>query len=143
MGKYFTIAELTYSAAAKKKKIDNTPNEIETKHLEELIEVLDKIREDWGSPILVNSGYRCEKLNKLIGGSKTSAHRCGYAVDMEPKNGKKKEFHKFVEKWLLNHHVAWDQLINEYPDSNGVPGWTHLGIKNCSGNQRRQSFTIK
>lgn len=142
MGKYFSIAELTYSASARRKNIDNTPNEEITAHLNELIGVLDRIREDWGSAIIVSSGYRCERLNKLIGGAKNSAHKYGWAVDIEPKNGKNKEFLKFFEKWLLDNNQPWDQLINEYP-VDGVPAWIHFGLKNKDGKQRRQVFTIK
>lgn len=142
MGKYFTIAELTYSAAAARKKIDNTPNEEELAHLNELIEVLDRIREAWGSAIIVSSGFRCERLNKILGGAKNSAHKYGYAVDIEPKNGKNKEFLKFLEKWLLDNNQPWDQLISEYP-VDGVPAWIHFGLKNKDGKQRRQVFTIK
>ena len=141
MGKYFTIKELTYSATAKRKGINNTPDEVTISHLEELIEVLDKIREAWGSPIIVSSGYRCERLNKVLGGAKYSAHKYGYAVDLEPRNGKNKEFLKFLERWLLDNNQPWDQLINEHP-IDGIPAWIHFGLKNKDGRQRRQMFTI-
>jgi uncharacterized protein YcbK (DUF882 family) len=73
MGKYFTIKELTKSSVATKKKISNTPTkEIENK-LEALIEnVLDPLRELYGKPITVNSGYRCPALNKAVGGVSNS-----------------------------------------------------------------------
>ena len=65
--KYFTIEELCYSDTAKKHKIDNTPNEEIIEHLTEFTEnVLDKLREVWGSPIKVSSGYRCDELNKKL-----------------------------------------------------------------------------
>lgn len=138
MGKYFTVKELCASETAKKKKIDNTPSPEVREHLEELIVVLDQIREAWGSPIIITSGYRCPKLNTAVGGSKTSSHMTGYAVDMHPKTGNNRTFHRFVEKWLLDNNVGFDQIINEYDYS-----WTHLGIKNSEGKQRRQSFSIK
>lgn len=144
MGKYFTIEELTKSETAKRLGIDNTPSPEIIEHLEELIAVLDKIREAWGSAIIVSSGYRCPELNKACSkSSKTSAHMSGYAVDMHPANGEKKKFHRFVERFLLDNHIGFDQIICEYPDKNGVPSWTHLGIRNSEGKQRRMSFTIK
>jgi len=141
--KYFTIKELTDSTTAKRKKIDNTPSEEIVEHLKELIEkILDPLREAWGSPIVVTSGYRCEKLNRLVGGVPTSAHRFGYAADIHPVNMKNKEFLEFAQKWLKDNKVAFDQLLNEYPDKNGVPSWIHIGIRNKNGNQRKQVKVI-
>lgn len=152
MAKYFTLEELTYSATAVRKGIDNTPTENAKKNLIELMEVLDGIREawtvickdnNWGTAaIVVNSGYRCNALNKAIGGSKTSAHVIGSAVDFEPKNGRNKEFYDFLDTYLLVNDIMFDQLINEKP-VNGIPSWVHLGLKNQKGEQRRTVFTIK
>lgn len=142
MSKYFTMSEMTYSATARKKGIDNSPNAEIKSHLEELMEVLDRIREDWGSPIIVSSGYRCERLNKVIGGAKNSAHLYGYAADLQPKNGENKKFLRFLEQWVLNNQQPWDQIISEYP-VNGVPAWIHFGLKNGKGEQRRMVFSVK
>ena len=150
MAKYFTIEELTYSATAVNKGIDNTPPEDVKNNLLELMEMLDGIREgwtdlcqtnDWGTgSIIVNSGYRCDALNKAIGGSKTSSHKLGTAADIEPKNQRNKEFYDYCKKYLEDKQ--FDQLINEKP-VNGVPSWVHLGLKNGKGEQRRMVFTIK
>ena len=148
MSQYFTLDELTRSATADKLGIDNTPKEKYIQdNLIELMDFLDGVREawaimceekSWGSPaIVVNSGYRCDALNNAIGGSKTSAHSIGAAADIEPANGKNKEFHRFVEKYLLDNHIPFDNLINEYNYS-----WTHLGLKNREGKQRRLSFSL-
>ena len=148
MSQYFTFSELTKSSTADKLGIDNTPKEKYIKdNITELIEVLDGVREawtikcdenEWGSAaIVVNSGYRCEALNKAVNGSKTSAHVIGAAADIEPTNGKNREFHRFVEKYLLDNHIPFDNLINEYNYS-----WTHLGLKNREGKQRRLSFSL-
>ena len=148
MNQYFTLGELTRSATADKLGIDNTPKEKYIQdNLIELMDFLDGVREawtvmceekSWGNPaIVVNSGYRCDALNNAIGGSKTSAHSIGAAADIEPANGKNKEFHRFVEKYLLDNHIPFDNLINEYNYS-----WTHLGLKNREGKQRRLSFSL-
>lgn len=151
MSKYFTIQELCHSDKADELGIINIPNEQETKHLEELIEVIDKIREEWttlckknkwgSAAIKTNSGYRCPQLNKAIGGSKTSAHMLGYAIDFEPVNQHNKEFYDFCKEYLLNNDIAFDQLINEKPKC-GIPSWVHFGLKNRYGQQRQQIFTM-
>ena len=86
---YFTVDELCASDTAKKYGIDNTPNPTIITRLQRLINFLNPIREAWGSAIKVTSGYRCEKLNCLVGGSKTSSHTIGYGVDLIPLNGKR------------------------------------------------------
>ena len=81
--KYFTLKELTRSTTATAKGIDNTPTPEVEKNLTLLVEnVLDPLREIYGKPITVNSGYRCPELNKAVGGSKTSDHVKGFAADI-------------------------------------------------------------
>ena len=81
--KYFTLTELTHSVTAKAHSIDNTPMAGAVPLMVELIDkVLDPIRERWGVPIYVNSGYRSPELNKLVGGAKTSYHLRGMAADI-------------------------------------------------------------
>jgi len=80
---YFTIAELTYSNTAEEKKIDNEPNFEQKHNLQKLIDViLDPIRDKYGKSIISTSGFRCVKLNKLIGGVSTSDHLKGKADDI-------------------------------------------------------------
>lgn len=147
MGKYFTIEELTKTNTG----LDNTPNEQITSNLNELIEVLDGLREAWTSlcninkwgaaSIVVNSGYRSEAVNKAVGGSKTSSHKTGWAVDIEPRNQRNKEFYEFCKDYFNNNNILFDQLINEKP-RNGIPSWIHLGLYNSKGEQRHQIFTL-
>ena len=81
--KYFTIAELCRSATARRLGIDNTPPASAVKALTVLVdEVLDPLREAWGGPIRVNSGYRCPELNEAVGGTPTSQHQRGKAADI-------------------------------------------------------------
>ena len=81
--KYFTIAELCRSATARRLGIDNTPPASAVKALTVLVdEVLDPLREAWGGPIRVNSGYRCPELNEAVGGTPTSQHQRGEAADI-------------------------------------------------------------
>lgn len=137
--KYFTIEELCQSETAERLDIDNTPSEEIIKHLEFLIEcLLDPIREAWGSAIIVNSGYRCEELNKAIGGSKTSVHKLGWSADIRPKNGKMEEFKEFIVEFIKTR--IWDQCILE---RSGDIEWVHISLFNNSGKQRRQIFELE
>lgn len=81
---YFSISELTYSSKARELHIDNTPFSYSIiDNLTNLIEnLLDPIREMWGKPLHVNSGYRCLALNKAVGGKPTSQHLKGEAADI-------------------------------------------------------------
>lgn len=154
MAKWFTFSEFTKSATADKLGIDNNPKEEYIQdNIIELMQVLDGVREEWGkkceenswgnAAIVVNSGYRSDALNEAINGSKTSAHSIGAAADIEPKNQRNKEFLRFLEQYLLDNHIPFDQLISEHPDKNGVPSWIHIGLKNRQGKQRQMVFTIK
>ena len=73
--KYFSISELISSATALREGIDNRPNKCAYHLLHVLVDqLLDPIREAWGEPIVVSSGYRCKELNTLVGGAKNSHH---------------------------------------------------------------------
>ena len=83
MAEFFTKSELTRSDTARTLKIDNTPTPEASAALDALMwNALDPIRRMWGKPIIVNSGYRCPKLNAAIGGSATSQHMKGEAADI-------------------------------------------------------------
>lgn len=134
---YFTIDELCASDTAKKYGIDNTPNPTIITRLQRLINFLNPIREAWGSAIKVTSGYRCEKLNCFVGGSKTSSHTIGYGVDLIPLNGRMSEFKKFIVDYMKNK--MFDQCIIE---KSGKTEWVHIGLYNLKGQQRRMIFNI-
>lgn len=83
MGKYFTIDELCRSEKAKELGISNLPSTENVVYMRRLIEaILDPIREKWGKPIHVSSGFRNLALNKAVGGVSNSHHLCkkGYAA---------------------------------------------------------------
>ena len=117
--KYFTIKELCKSSTAIQKGIDNTPNSEIVNNLKKLVEyILDPLRERYGKPIHVNSGYRCDALNKAVGGSKTSQHRYGLAADITA--GSKFENRRlFILAQKLD--LPYDQLIDEKGYS-----WIHI-----------------
>lgn len=138
--KYFTIEELCYSETGKLRGIENIPSEEEKQNLIEFVnDILDPLREEWGSAIRVNSGFRSLPLNRALKGSSTSVHPLGYAVDIVPANGNMKKFQSFVEEFLSERE--YDQLIFEKP-RNGIASWIHIGYKNRNGEQRKQTFTL-
>lgn len=86
------MAELTKSETAMRRKIDNTPTEAVKKNLTALVDkVLDPLREAWGQPIIVSSGYRCPKLNRAVGGVASSQHTLGQAADIHTVSDKPSE----------------------------------------------------
>ena len=109
--KYFTITELSKSSTATQKRIDNTPNPSIIKNLESLVEnILDPLREKFGKPIIVNSGYRCPALNKAVGGSKTSHHMTGLAADI---TGGSVARNRILFSLIQELDLPFDQLIDE------------------------------
>ena len=108
--KHFTIAELSASTTAKAHGIDNTPPAEAVANLQNLVDyLLDPLREMYGKPITVTSGYRCAKVNSLVGGSATSEHRTGMAADIS--GGNATENKKLFE--LIRNNFVFGQLIDE------------------------------
>lgn len=82
MAIYFTIKEMTESSMAKAYQIDNEPKEKYIKeNLKKVMYILDLTRVYIGKPIYINSGYRCKKLNEMVGGVSNSMHIKGLAAD--------------------------------------------------------------
>lgn len=134
----FTLEEMIKSQTASRLKINNTPSE---KIIDNLIylcqNLLQPIRNKIGV-IIVNSGYRSPKLNQVIGGSKTSQHIKGQAVDIESTTLSNIELGKFIE----NSGLMFDQLIYEFVNKNNSnSGWIHVSLtKNIN---RKQVLWIK
>lgn len=111
MAEFFTKSELTRSDTARILKIDNTPTPEASAALDALMwNVLDLIRRMWGKPIIVNSGYRCPKLNAAIGGSATSQHMKGEAADITAGDPTK---NKELFDMIAQSAIPFDQLIDE------------------------------
>lgn len=142
MGKYFTLNELTRSATAVRKGINNSPSALIKSNLEAIIEkVLDPLREKWGKPIIVTSGYRCPKLNTIIGGASGSQHMKGEAVDIRTATDTRDENMKLL-KILLKSDIVYDQVISEYVDAQGRPDWIHISYKKNGGNRMKKTTCL-
>lgn len=130
--KYFTINELTKSSTAEAKGIDNTPTPEVERNLTALVDnVLDPLREIYGKPITVNSGYRCPELNKAVGGSATSDHVKGFAADITA--GSKEENERLFN--IIKHNFHFSQLIDEKNFS-----WVHVSYN--SNNLKNQTLKL-
>lgn len=143
MSKYpnFELNEFLLSPRAQELGIQNTPTFEVAEHLDELVrDLLQPLRAAYGAPIRVTSGYRCEQLNKAVGGSATSAHTAGYAADLRPIAAPVSHLINFAKRWLRDNDIAFDQCIEER-GANGVQ-WLHLAIRNRGGEQRRQFKNI-
>lgn len=132
--KNFSYDELIASATAKRLGLDNTPSEEEKEKLKQLAEdILQPIRDAWKSPIIVNSAYRSEEVNKAVGGVKNSQHRLGEAADITigGKERNRKLFN-FIYKLINQGKIKVGQLIDEYNYS-----WIHVSLprKNKVNNQ--------
>ena len=108
--KYFSISEMLKSDTAIKQRLWNgAPKEAE-ENLRALVdEVLDPLREAYGRPIRVNSGYRCPRLNTLVGGAPNSQHMRGEAADIQPVVGNEADLPELAR--ILIENGKFDQLI--------------------------------
>ena len=137
--KHFTFNEFQRSEVAERNGIDNTIPELAEAHVVELVDILlDPLREAWGGPLVVTSGYRCPELNRAVGGSETSAHLAGWAADLVPDSDDPRGVQGLVDfavEWLTATGLPFDQLIDE---RSGGSRWLHIGARNLKGMQRRQ-----
>jgi uncharacterized protein YcbK (DUF882 family) len=136
----FTLAELTRSRIAAQHGIDNTPPPEAIENLKILArDILQPIRDMVGKPILVTSGYRCEALNKLVGGVSASQHQTGEAADIKCPGMSTVALAKAIKEAVPP--ITYDQLILEMYQP-GVPhsGWVHVSVA-VRGMTRRQALT--
>ena len=118
----FTLKELTKSQTATRKGIDNEPGTAEIENLIHLAKtILQPVREHFGKPVMISSGYRSPALCEAIGSSAKSQHAKGEAADFEIQGVDNKELATWISK-----NCEFDQLILEFYD--GVDpnsGWVH------------------
>ena len=129
---HFTLEELSFSEAAVRLGLDNTPTPNVITNLGLVAAVMETIRTLLGDrPIVVHSGYRAPEVNEAVGGVATSAHCFGLACDFAcPEFGTVYE----VALAILKSDLAYDQLILEY-------GWVHVGLAQEGLLSRREALT--
>ncbi|KAB4461113.1 peptidase M15 [Bacteroides thetaiotaomicron] len=130
--KHFTIKELSHSDTALAKGIDNFPTAEAISNLTKLVDnVLDPLREKYGKPIRVSSGYRSAILNRSVNGATSSQHRLGEAADIT--TGSKDENRRLFA--IIKNELLFDQLIDEKNFS-----WVHVSFR--EGRNRKQVLKL-
>ena len=131
ISEHLDLSELIRSESAKRNGISNMPTEEHIANFKELAEkVFEPIRNNFRCPIHISSGYRSAALNKVIGGSLTSQHCKGEAIDIDMDGTPNGVTNKMVFDYIKDN-LEFDQLINEFDYS-----WVHVSYTN--GNNRGQ-----
>lgn len=131
--RYFTIAELCRSNTADRLGINNRCRQEHVTALTALVDnVLDPLREWYGKPLIVSSGYRCPELNAAVKGSRTSQHMSGQAADID--TGDRQQNKLLFE--YIKKNLPYDQLIDE---SNFA--WVHVSYRSV-GENRKQVLSL-
>jgi len=135
LSKNLTLFEMTKSEMAKRKGVSNQPTE---EHIANMIVLAEKIfqpiRDHFGVPIYISSGYRSAALNKKIGGSKTSQHMKGEAMDIDMDGTNVGVTNVQIFNFIRNN-LSFDQLIWEFGNGSS-PDWVHVSYS-VNGTNRR------
>lgn len=137
----FTLEELIVSPTAKRLGLPNTPSPEHIANMKYVCEkILEPVRAHFGKPIQINSSYRAPLVNKAVGGSKTSQHSNGEAVDFEIPGIS----NKVVADWV-GDNLEFDQVILEfYNAKDGAnSGWVHASIKRNGANRKMRMIASK
>jgi zinc D-Ala-D-Ala carboxypeptidase len=129
----FTLEELTASETAVRHNWDNTPNEKETANLIRLAQFLERVKVILkGKPIIINSAYRCKKVNDSVGSKDSSQHRLGCAADIRVPGMTPDQ----VVRAIVDSKLDYDQVIREFDV------WTHVSVPNVVGAAPRKQALI-
>ncbi len=130
--KNFSREELLASATAKRLKIDNTPTKEQEARLYLLAyQILQPLRDRYGKPIRVSSGFRCKALNKAVGGVPTSQHQKGEAADLNNGVTENKKLFLLAKKMIAEGELKVGQLIDEKNYS-----WIHISLPDSKHNNQ-------
>jgi hypothetical protein len=139
LSKNLALAEVTRSETAKRKGISNMPTPEHLENFKKLAEnVFQPIREHFGKPIHISSGYRSKALNTAVGGSLSSQHCTGEAIDIDMDGTDITNAQIFH---FIKDNLNFDQLIAEFPE-NSNPAWVHVSYES-TGKQRKQILVAK
>lgn len=135
LSKNLSLSEAVKSNTATRLGIDNTPEQWEINNLRAVAEnIFQPVRDHFGVPIGVSSGYRSKALNKAIGGSKYSQHMIGEALDIDADI-----YGKVTNAEIFNYiknNLEWDQMIWEFGDDE-EPNWVHVSYKEAGENRKQ------
>ena len=132
LSQHLDLSEVTRSESAKRNGISNMPIALHIENFKLLAEkVFEPVRLHFGCPIHISSGYRSVELNKCIGGSLTSQHCTGEAIDIDMDNSTSGVTNKMVFDYIKDN-LVYDQIINEFDYS-----WVHVSYA-ANGKNRKQ-----
>jgi hypothetical protein len=136
LSEHLDLSEVTRSESAKRKGISNMPTEAHIANFKLLAEkIFEPIRTHFRCPIIISSGYRSKELNAAIGGSLTSQHCQGEAIDIDMDGTPNGVTNRMVFDYIKDN-LEFDQLIFEFGDKEN-PDWVHVSYES-SGKQRKQ-----
>jgi zinc D-Ala-D-Ala carboxypeptidase len=138
---HLNLAEVTRSDSAKRHGIDNTPTAEHLENFKLLAEkVFEPIRLHFKEPIFISSGYRSKALNDFIGGSASSQHCKGQAIDIDMDGSKGGVTNKMVFDFIVSR-LEFDQCIHEFgTDAN--PDWVHVSYVK-TGNRKQKLRAVR
>jgi hypothetical protein len=141
ISQHLSLSEVTRSETAKRKGISNTPTAEHLDNFKLLAEkVFEPIRLHFGVPIHISSGYRSKELNDAIGGSQTSQHSKGQAIDIDMDGSTNGVTNKMIFDFI-KEKLDFDQLIWEFgTDSN--PDWVHVSYSK-TGNRKQKLKAVR
>ena len=134
ISEHISYKEATRSATALRLGIDNVPNQYELQNMEMVAKhVFEPLRKAVGTPIKINSFFRCEELNKAIGGSTKSQHCQGRAIDIDDVYGNVSNAFMY---YYIKDNLDFDQLIWEFGTDHN-PDWVHVSYVDGDSNRKR------
>lgn len=136
ISEHLDLSEVTRSETAKRKGVSNEPTPEHLENFKKLAEhVFEPIRTHFGVPIHISSGYRSKALNAAIGGSATSQHCKGEAIDIDMDGSSNGVTNKMVFDYI-KANIKFDQMIWEF-GTDTAPDWVHVSY-DSDGKQRGQ-----
>ena len=137
---HISYREATHSATALRRNLNNTPNNEQLKYMEEVAENLFEPLREWvGGPIKINSFFRGEPVNTAIGGSRTSQHMKGQAIDIDDTFGYKTNAEMYH---YIKDNLDFDQMIWEFGDDEN-PNWVHISWVSHRPNRKKLTVAYK
>ena len=145
---HFALPEFLQSRTAEKHGIPNVPLQCHIMRLRNLaVRCLEPTRQRFGLPLQVTSGYRCEPINRLVGGAVTSQHLTGEAADIQvPRKHwpfsvtSQQQMASILWEWMRESLPDYDQLILEH---SGATWWVHVSCRIDLTKNRHKAFKIE
>lgn len=142
LSKNLSLSEVTKSNTAQRRGIDNTPQDLHLANLKYLAEqVFQPIRDHFGVPIYISSGYRSLELNEAIGGSPRSFHSHGMALDLD-QDGRNQGVSNCDVFYFIKDNLPFTELIWEFGDEY-EPNWVHVAIAKGRENEKKIKIAEK